>query len=118
MRKLDDAEHGVMEFLLVSLFQHYKELNYDDFNLGLSALAVLKENHQSPRLEGSLGYLYEHLNRFYNFQSLHGFKNKFNPSWSSRYLIYPSLAALPDVVVALIRADSGDRLLDYFKPGA
>ncbi|MBE9047272.1 bifunctional lysylphosphatidylglycerol flippase/synthetase MprF [Pleurocapsales cyanobacterium LEGE 10410] len=118
MRKLNDTEHGVMEFLFVSLFQHYKELNYDGFNLGLSALAGLKENRQSPRLEGSLDYLYEHLNRFYNFQGLHGFKDKFNPRWESRYLIYPSLTALPDVVVALIRADSGDRLLDYFKPGA
>jgi hypothetical protein len=37
---------------------------------------------------------------------------------ASLYLVYPSLAALPDVVVALIRTDSGDRLFDYFKPGA
>ena len=116
MRKLDNTEHGVMEFLFVSLFQHYQKLNYDSFNLGLSALSGLKAEHS--RLEGGLDYLYEHLNRFYNFQGLHGFKDKFNPRWESRYLIYPSLAALPDVVVALIRADSGDRLLDYFKPGA
>lgn len=40
------------------------------------------------------------------------------PCWEPRYLVYPSLTALPDVVVALIRADSGDRLRDYFKPGA
>ena len=117
MRKLNDTEHGVMEFLFVSLFQHYQKLNYDSFNLGLSALSGLKE-HQSNRLEGGLDYLYEHLNRFYNFQGLHGFKDKFNPRWESRYLIYPSIAALPDVAVALVRADSGDRLLDYFKPGA
>ena len=117
MRKLKDTEHGVMEFLFVCLFQHY-QLNYDSFNLGLSALSGLKEARQSPRLEGGLDYLYEHLNRFYNFQGLHGFKDKFNPRWESRYLIYPSLAALPDVVVALIRADSGDRLGDYFRPGA
>ena len=116
MRKLENTEHGVMEFLFVSLFQHYQKLNYDSFNLGLSALSGLKAEHS--RLEGGLDYLYEHLNRFYNFQGLHGFKDKFNPRWESRYLIYPSLAALPDIVVALIRADSGDRLLDYFKPGA
>ena len=117
MRKLKDTEHGVMEFLFVSLFQHYQKLNYDSFNLGLSALSGLKEE-RSSRLEGGLDYLYEHLNRFYNFQGLHGFKDKFNPRWESRYLVYPSLAALPDVVVALVRADSGDRLLDYFKPGS
>ena len=118
MRKLDNTEHGVMEFLFVSLFQHYQKLNYDSFNLGLSALTGLKENRESSRLEGSLDYLYKHLNRFYNFQGLRGFKDKFQPRWESRYLIYPSLAALPDVVVALIRADSGDRLLDYFKLGS
>ncbi|MDJ0593908.1 MAG: phosphatidylglycerol lysyltransferase domain-containing protein [Pleurocapsa sp. MO_226.B13] len=132
MRKLDNTEHGVMEFLFVSLFKHYQELNYDSFNLGLSALAGLKKN-PSSRLETGIDYLYKHLNRFYNFQGIHGFKDKFNPRWESRYLIYPSLAALPDVVVALIRADSGDceasrpkgyryayrhRLWDYFKPGA
>ena len=118
MRKLEDTEHGVMEFLFVSLFQHYKEINYDGFNLGLSALAGLKEERQAPRLEAGLDYLYQHLNRFYNFQGLYGFKDKFNPRWESRYLIYPSLTSLPDVVVALVRADSGDRLWDYFKPGA
>ena len=118
MRKLEQAEHGVMEFLFISLFQHYKELNYDSFNLGLSALSGLKQNRESPRLEGGLDYLYQHLNRFYKFQGLYGFKNKFNPRWEPRYLIYPNLAALPDVVVALVRADSGDRLWDYLKPGA
>ncbi len=117
MRKIDRAEHGIMEFLFISLFQHYKELNYDSFNLGLSALSGLKENRES-HLEKGLDYLYEHLNRFYNFQGLYNFKDKFNPRWESRYLIYPSLTALPDVVIALVRADSGDRIWDYFKPGA
>ncbi len=117
MRKLEGAEHGTIEFLFISLFGHYKELNYDSFNIGLSALSGLKENQES-RLEKGLDYLYEHLNRFYNFQGLYKFKDKFNPRWESRYLIYPSLKALPDVVVALVRADSGDRIWDYFKPGA
>ena len=68
MRKLEDTEHGVMEFLFVSLFQHYQKLDYDSFNLGLSALSGIKENQNFGKLEGSLDYLYKHLNRFYNFQ--------------------------------------------------
>ncbi|HEY9644302.1 MAG TPA: phosphatidylglycerol lysyltransferase domain-containing protein [Coleofasciculaceae cyanobacterium] len=118
MRHRADMENGTMDFLFISLFQHFKEQGYASFNLGLSALAGVGEQEQSKRLEKGMRYLYEHLNQFYNFQGLHEYKDKFHPHWESRYLIYPSLMALPEVVVALIRADSGDRLLDYFKPGS
>jgi phosphatidylglycerol lysyltransferase len=118
MRHRPSIENGTMDFLFISLLQHFKEQGYDSFNFGLSALAGVGDNSESRRLEKVLGYLYEHLNRFYNFQGLHAYKEKFRPSWEPRYLVYPSLTALPEVVVALIRADSGDRLLDYFKPGA
>jgi phosphatidylglycerol lysyltransferase len=118
MRHRQSLENGTMDFLFVSMLQHFKEEGYDSFNFGLSALAGVGETPESRRLERVLHYLYEHLNRFYNFKGLHAYKEKFRPCWQSRYLIYPNIAALPDVVVALIRADSGDRLLDYFKPGA
>ncbi|PMB34118.1 hypothetical protein CEN42_09785 [Fischerella thermalis CCMEE 5208] len=118
MRRRTDIEKGTMEFLFVSMFQHFQQLNYDGFNLGLSALSGVGKTQDSPTLEKALKYLYEHLNKFYNFKGLHTFKDKFSPRWEPRYLVYPNLAALPDVVVALVRADSGDRLLDYFKPGA
>ncbi|MEH2161441.1 MAG: phosphatidylglycerol lysyltransferase domain-containing protein [Nostoc sp.] len=118
MRHRSSLENGTMDFLFISMLQHFKECGYDSFNFGLSALAGVGDNPESRRLERVLHYLYEHLNRFYNFKGLHAYKDKFRPGWEPRYLVYPSLAALPDVVVALIRADSGDRLFDYFKPGA
>ncbi|MBE9020226.1 DUF2156 domain-containing protein, partial [Chroococcidiopsidales cyanobacterium LEGE 13417] len=118
MRHRNSVESGTMDFLFISMFQHYKDLGYDGFNLGLSALSGMGETQNTPRLEKGLNYLYEHLNRFYNFKSLHAYKEKFHPRWEPRYLVYPGLAALPDVVVALIRADSGDRLFDYLKPGS
>jgi phosphatidylglycerol lysyltransferase len=118
MRRRPEIEHGIMEFLFVALFQYFQAKGYTGFNLGLSALSGVGESSGSPRLEKGMAYLYEHLNQFYNFKGLHTFKEKFHPHWKPRYLVYPSLAALPDVVVALIRADSGDRLLDYFKPGS
>ncbi|MDZ8056483.1 MAG: phosphatidylglycerol lysyltransferase domain-containing protein [Aulosira sp. ZfuVER01] len=118
MRHRPLMENGTMDVLFASMLQYFKEKNYDSFNFALSALAGVGETPESRRLERVLGYLYEHLNRFYNFKGLHAYKEKFRPHWEPRYLVYPSLTALPDVVVALIRADSGDRLLDYFKPGA
>jgi phosphatidylglycerol lysyltransferase len=117
MRRRTEVEQGTMDFLFTSMFQHFKERGYDTFNLGLVALSGVGEKPKSPRLERALHYLYNHLNQFYNFQGLHAFKEKFKPRWEPRYFIYPSRTALPEVIVALIRADSGDRLLDYFKPG-
>jgi phosphatidylglycerol lysyltransferase len=118
MRHRAEMENGTMDFLFISMFQHFQEQGYDGFNLGLSALSGLGESEQAPRLEQGMNYLYEHLNRFYNFKGLHAYKEKFHPHWEPRYLVYPSLTSLPDIVVGLVRADSGDRLLDYFKPGS
>ena len=118
MRQRTEVESGTIDFLFISIFQHFKKLGYDSFNLGLAALFGVGEKPESPRLEKALKYLYQHMNQFYNFKSLHSFKEKFHPDWQPRYLIYPSRIALPDVIVALIRADSGDRWLDYFKPGS
>ncbi len=117
MRYRRAIENGMMDFLFISMFQHCKERGYDSFNIGLSVLTGVGDTEESRRLEKVLRYLHQHLSRFYNFQGLHAYKEKFHPRWEPRYMVYPSLTALPDVVVALIRADSGDRLLDYFRPG-
>lgn len=118
MRHRINVENGTMDFLLISMLEHFKARGYDSFNLGLAALSGVGQAKTASRLEKGIHYLYEHLNRFYNFKGLYTYKDKFHPRWEPRYLIYPNLIALPDVVVALIRADSGDRLLDYFKPGS
>ena len=118
MRRRTEVENGTMECLFASMLQHSQELGYAEFDLGLSALAGVGEAEKCGRLEKVLIYLSDHLSKFYNFKGLHSFKDKFGPRWEARYLVYPSLGSLPDVVVALIRADSGDRLLDYLRPGS
>jgi phosphatidylglycerol lysyltransferase len=125
MRRRNQVENGTMECLFASMLQHCQELGYAEFDLGLSALAGVGEPGKSGRLEKVLIYLSDHLSKFYNFKGLHSFKDKFGPRWEPRYFVYPSLGSLPDVVVALIRADSGDglrpamlRLWDYLRPGS
>jgi phosphatidylglycerol lysyltransferase len=118
MRHRADMENGTMDFLFISMFEYFQEQGYGSFNLGLSALSGVGGSEQAPRLEKGMHYLYKHLNQFYNFKGIHAYKEKFHPRWEPRYLVYPNLPSLPDVVVGLVRADSGDRLLDYFKPGS
>ena len=112
MRHLSEIENGSMDFLFIFMLEHFKQTGYDSFNLGLAALSGVGEG-ESSRMERGIHYLYEHLNQFYNFQGLRAYKDKFHPRWKSRYLVYPQLAALPDVAVGLVRADSGDSLRDY-----
>lgn len=117
MRRRTEAPPGTMDFLFTGMFEHYKAQGYAGFNIGLSALSGVGEMDTSRRLEKGVRYLYRHLNRFYNFKGLHAYKDKFQPRWEPRYLVYPSVMTLPEVVMALIRADSGDRLFDYLRPG-
>lgn len=117
MRYRNNLPNGTMEYLFVSVLQYLQQQGWQRFNFSLSPLAGVGEAPNSKRAEKALHYLSNHLNQFYNFQGLHNFKEKFHPQWEPRYLAYPGWATLPDVVVGLVRADSGDRLLDYLKPG-
>lgn len=118
MRHRQSGEKGQMDFLFAALFQWARENGCTTFDLGLSALSGMGENPQDPAIERALHYVYEHIEQFYNFKGLHEFKEKYHPAWSPRYLVYPGTASLPGVVIAMLRADSGDDLLGgYLRRG-
>jgi phosphatidylglycerol lysyltransferase len=111
MRHRREVEPGTMDFLFISLIQWAIENKFDTFDLGLSSLAGVGEKRDSPAIEKALHYIYEHVNQFYNFKGLHEFKDKFNPTWSTRYLVYKNDASLPAIALAMIQADSGDDVI-------
>lgn len=111
MRHRTSAEKGQMDFLFVSLFEWAKAKGYARFNFGLSALSGIGEKPGDPAIERTLGYVFEHVHQFYNFKGLHAYKDKYDPVWSPRYLIYPNVSTLPAVGAALIRANTGNDLL-------
>jgi phosphatidylglycerol lysyltransferase len=117
MRHLPDVENGTMDFLFVGLFTFARAEGLSSFSLGLSALAGVGEHSAAPRTERALRYIYENVNRFYNFKGLHAYKEKFHPRWEPRFLIYPGPASLPAVATAMVRANSGDNFLwAYLRP--
>ncbi len=117
MRRLPGVENGTMDYLFIALFSWAKAKGFATFSLGLSALAGVGEQSSAPRTERALRYLYDNVNRFYNFKGLHAYKGKFHPAWEPRYLIYPGAASLPAVATALVRANSGDNFLwAYLRP--
>lgn len=111
MRHRAGIENGTMDFLFISLFQWAKIEGYETFDLGLSALSGVGEQADDPAVERALHYIYEHVDQFYNFKGLHQFKEKFHPTWSPRYLVYPSTATLVGMAVTLNRATTSDPFL-------
>jgi phosphatidylglycerol lysyltransferase len=107
MRYLQHVESGLMDFLFVSSFQWAREQGCSTFNLGLSALSGVGEHSDDPIVERALNFIYQNVDRFYNFRGLHSFKEKFHPNWSQRYLIYPTVSNLPAVSAAIVRASFG-----------
>jgi len=115
MRHRTHVESGLMDFLFVSMLMWAKEQKYQTFNLGLSALSGVGEHSDDPLIERALHYIYNNVNRFYNFRGLHAFKEKFHPTWSPRYLIYPGASSLPSASIALFRATYGGELLSFLR---
>jgi phosphatidylglycerol lysyltransferase len=108
MRRRERIENGTIDFLFITMLRWAKGQGASTFSLGLSALSGLSENADHLSTERALRYIYENVNRFYNFKGLHAFKEKFRPQWQARHLVYPDLPSLPWVGTALVRVNTGD----------
>jgi len=110
MRYDPGSKNGLMDFLFTFLLLWSKECGITSFNLGFSPLSGIGEQPHSPMIERALRFLLDHSVRFQIFRGLQFFKGKFNPTWSPRYLVYPGIKSLLNVVIGIARAYKVDRL--------
>ena len=107
MRYLEEAPHGIMEYLFIQLILWGKKEGYQWFNLGMAPLSGL-EDHELAPLWNRLGALvFRHGEHFYNFQGLRQYKKKFDPEWRPKYLACPGGMALPRIFTNLGTLISG-----------
>jgi len=118
MRRRSDAPPGVMDFLVAKSVETAKSRGDALLSLSLSALAKV-DGREEPMLdkapERARSFLMQHLARFYQFEGLFRWKEKFGPTFEDRYLVYPEPLALPQVALALVRAQSAGGLRSYFR---
>lgn len=88
MRHQHEVPNGTMDYLFVKLLGALHEAGYKKFNLGLAALSGVGESKDSSLNEKAVHQIYEHMNRFFSYKGLRNYKNKFDPTWESRYLVY------------------------------
>jgi phosphatidylglycerol lysyltransferase len=104
MRKTKDAPNGIMDFILVELFNYLKTQNYSSVNLGLAPMSGMDDPHTFP--EKSMKFAYEKIKSFSHYKGLREFKEKFSPLWQNEYLIYShdyDLLQVPSVLANVIK---------------
>lgn len=99
MRARPDAPQGVMDLLFITLMDRAKQDGYQWFNLGMAPLSGLPQHRLAPLWMQLARFVSRTGDRFYNFEGLRAYKNKFHPEWRPKYLAYPGGLRLPQVLV-------------------
>jgi len=115
MRRRRDAPAGIMDFLIAKSVEAAKSRGDAMLSLSLSALAKVEASSPDGAPEKARAFLLQHLARFYEFEGLFRWKEKFNPAFEDRYLVYPEPLALPRIALALVRAQSPGGIRSYFR---
>src|SRR5262249_53541722 len=103
-----------MDLLFIGLIDRAKAEGYRWFNLGMAPLAGLPTHRLASRWSRLGAFLYRRGDRFYNFEGLRAFKDKFDPNWRPRYLAFPGSLGPPQILmdVPTLIAASPRRALD------
>ena len=107
MRQLPDGPTGLMDYLFIELMLWAKAQGYRWFNLGMAPLSGLQSRRQAPLWNRFGALIFGRGERFYNFQGLHRYKDKFDPEWEPRYMAVPGGIALPVVLTNVASLISG-----------
>jgi phosphatidylglycerol lysyltransferase len=98
MRYHHDAPNSVMEALIVRLLVWGQAQGYHWFALGMAPMSGAERSPIAPLRARAGNFLYEHGGLLFNFRGLRAYKEKFNPVWEPRYLVYPGALKLPGIV--------------------
>lgn len=88
MRYSQDAPSGIMDKIFISLFEYGRDHDFKYFNLGMAPLANVGQSKYSFIEERVAHFIYEYGYRFYGFQGLRAYKNKYVTKWTSKYTAY------------------------------
>lgn len=104
IRKTNDAPNGVMDFILIELFKYLKNKGFTQVNLGFAPMIGLEDPRTFP--EKSMKFAYEQIGLFANYRGLREYKQKFDPEWHNKYLVYQNnydLFMIPSVLAKVIK---------------
>lgn len=99
IRKTVDAPNGNMDCLIVALIEHAKKHGFQTLNMGLAPFSGIGKPEDIP--QRTIKFAYEKLQQFKHYKGLRDFKDKFEPQWQTKYLIYNNDYDLLHIPLAL-----------------
>lgn len=108
------APSGSMDYLFINLFSYMKEQGIQYFDLGMAPLSNVGQSRKSFLQERIAYLVYEFGSRFYSFQGLRDYKEKYASQWNARYTLYSRDSWIAYVMIALLIIDN--KPVDKEKP--
>jgi len=99
MRFKKEVPNNTMTFLILNLILIFKEDNYKIFNLGMAPLSNVGISQNAHIQEKIAHLVFKYGKHFYSFDGLRKYKNKFDPKWEGKYLVYEDLMLLPSSLI-------------------
>jgi phosphatidylglycerol lysyltransferase len=99
LRKKQDAPNGIMDHLIIEMFNYFKASGIRFANLGFAPMSGVNDPHNFP--ERSVKFAYEKIRSFSHYKGLREYKDKFNPVWNDKFLIYSNDYDLLRIPIAL-----------------
>lgn len=108
MRHKVNVPNRTMDYLFLNLLVSSHKQGYDYFDLGLAPVYGVVIRPNAPLEERVLHWLFTLLGRFFSYKGMRSYKEKFQPNWEDRYLVYKGgVPGLAQTAIALARATEG-----------
>ena len=107
MRHVDDAPRGTMDFLFARVMQWARDQGHGSFSLGMAPLSNVGDNPYARINERLAALAFQYGGRFYNYQGLRRYKEKFQPEWTGSYLAYPRGLWVPGLLIDIAALVAG-----------
>lgn len=104
IRKMDTAPGGNMDVLLLHFMEYCREEGYQMLNMGLAPLSGFDK--KKGVIGTTIHFLYNKNKYFRNTRGLREFKEKYEPLWIQKYIVYShdiDLLAVPLVINKIMR---------------
>jgi phosphatidylglycerol lysyltransferase len=86
IRKIPDESARCLDLLIVELISYCKQQGLHSLNMGMVPMSGIESPKGFP--QRTIKFAYEQIKRFRHYKGLRFFKDKFDPEWENKYLIY------------------------------